>query len=72
MVAGKAEIFGSELVKSKKYLFTSSSKVAVYTWHGCTVAISLNIYLFSVPYECILAYCPYECILAYCYTASIS
>ncbi|XP_022246183.1 polyribonucleotide 5'-hydroxyl-kinase Clp1-like isoform X3 [Limulus polyphemus] len=37
--SGTAEIFGTELVKSKKYTFTSGSKKAVYTWHGCTIEL---------------------------------
>lgn len=36
-MSGKAEIFGSELTKSRKYTFASGSKVAIFTWHGCTV-----------------------------------
>ncbi|KAK2158978.1 hypothetical protein LSH36_161g16015 [Paralvinella palmiformis] len=39
MITGKAEIFGSELVEGKKYVFTSGSKVAVFTWHGCTLTL---------------------------------
>lgn len=34
---GLAEIFGVELVKSKKYLFPIGAKGAVFTWHGCTI-----------------------------------
>lgn len=37
LTSGKAEIFGSELVKNHKYSFTSGSKVAVFTWHGCLI-----------------------------------
>jgi len=38
--SGMAEVFGTEIVKNKKYLFTSSSKMAVFTWHGCTVEVT--------------------------------
>ena len=39
---GKAELFGTELNKSKKYTFESCSKVAVFSWHGCTLLISFS------------------------------
>lgn len=34
---GQAEVFGTELVKGKKYEFGSGAKIAVYTWQGCTL-----------------------------------
>lgn len=37
MKTGRAEIFGTELVKEEKYEFGSGAKVAVYTWQGCTL-----------------------------------
>ncbi|KAG7202773.1 hypothetical protein KM043_009941 [Ampulex compressa] len=37
--SGLAEVFGTELVKGKKYEFTAGAKVAVYTWQGCTVEL---------------------------------
>lgn len=37
---GQAEIFGTELVRNKVYNFGSKAKVAVYTWHGCTVQVT--------------------------------
>lgn len=37
---GQAEIFGTELVKNKPYVFGSSAKAAIFTWHGCTVEIT--------------------------------
>lgn len=37
---GQAEIFGTELVRNKVYKFGSRVKVAVYTWHGCTVQVT--------------------------------
>lgn len=36
---GQAEIFGTELVKNKVYSFQSGAKVAVFTWHGCTLEL---------------------------------
>eukprot|EP00112_Aurelia_sp_Birch-Aquarium-sp1_P009417 Seg207.9 transcript_id=Seg207.9/GoldUCD/mRNA.D3Y31 product="Polyribonucleotide 5'-hydroxyl-kinase Clp1" protein_id=Seg207.9/GoldUCD/D3Y31 len=36
---GQAEIFGTELVKNKVYSFRSGDKVAVFTWHGCTLEL---------------------------------
>ncbi|XP_074653182.1 polyribonucleotide 5'-hydroxyl-kinase Clp1-like [Tubulanus polymorphus] len=40
LVEGKAEIFGSELAIGKKYVFSSSAKVAVFTWHGCLITLT--------------------------------
>uniref|UniRef100_A0A0B6ZVK8 Protein CLP1 homolog n=1 Tax=Arion vulgaris TaxID=1028688 RepID=A0A0B6ZVK8_9EUPU len=39
MTEGRGEMFGTELAKNKKYVFVSSSKVAIYTWHGCTLQL---------------------------------
>ncbi|XP_046387891.1 protein CLP1 homolog [Ischnura elegans] len=36
---GMAEVFGTELVKGKAYVFTSGAKIAVFTWQGCTVEL---------------------------------
>ncbi|KAI4488123.1 PREDICTED: protein CLP1 homolog [Polistes canadensis] len=36
---GLAEVFGTELVKGKKYEFSAGAKVAVFTWQGCTVEL---------------------------------
>ncbi|XP_011708131.1 PREDICTED: protein CLP1 homolog [Wasmannia auropunctata] len=36
---GRAEVFGTALVRGKKYEFTTGAKVAVYTWQGCTVEL---------------------------------
>lgn len=36
---GQAEIFGTELVRNKTYTFGAGSKIAVFTWHGCTVEV---------------------------------
>jgi polyribonucleotide 5'-hydroxyl-kinase len=34
-----AEIFGTELVKGKRYSFNGGSKIAVFTWQGCLLEI---------------------------------
>jgi len=34
-----AEIFGTELVKGKRYTFNGGSKIAVFTWQGCLLEI---------------------------------
>lgn len=38
--SGMAEIFGTELVKGKKYEFGSGAKIAVFTYQGCTVELA--------------------------------
>ncbi|KAH8106888.1 Pre-mRNA cleavage complex II protein Clp1-domain-containing protein [Cristinia sonorae] len=40
LLRGRAEIFGSELVEGKIYLFYEECKAAVFTWQGCTIEIS--------------------------------
>ncbi|EMP27658.1 Polyribonucleotide 5'-hydroxyl-kinase Clp1 [Chelonia mydas] len=40
LLAGMAEIFGTELTRNKKFTFDAGAKVAVFTWHGCTVQLS--------------------------------
>uniref|UniRef100_A0A2R5LJW0 Protein CLP1 homolog n=2 Tax=Ornithodoros turicata TaxID=34597 RepID=A0A2R5LJW0_9ACAR len=37
--SGLAEIFGAELVKNRKFTFGAGAKVAVFTWHGCTLEL---------------------------------
>lgn len=39
VVAGKAEIFGTELANNVEYNF-KGKKLAVFTWHGCTIISS--------------------------------
>ncbi|KAM9325920.1 polyribonucleotide 5'-hydroxyl-kinase Clp1 isoform 1-T1 [Gastrophryne carolinensis] len=39
LVSGMAEVFGTELVKNKKYTFPPGSRAAVFTWHGCAVQL---------------------------------
>lgn len=37
--SGLAEVFGTELVKGKKYIFSGGSKIAVFTWQGCLLEL---------------------------------
>lgn len=37
--SGMAEVFGTELVKGKNYMFTTGAKIAVFTWQGCIVEL---------------------------------
>lgn len=34
-----AEVFGTELVKGKAYVFTTGAKIAVFTWQGCVIEL---------------------------------
>lgn len=36
---GKAELFGTELVKQKPYEFHTGAKVAIFTYHGCKLLV---------------------------------
>lgn len=40
LLQGQGEVFGTELVRNKKFTFKAGSNVAIFTWHGCTVEIS--------------------------------
>ncbi|KAL8576254.1 hypothetical protein ACOMHN_006177 [Nucella lapillus] len=40
MMDGMAEVFGTEITKQQTYNFLPGYKVAVYTFHGCTIKIS--------------------------------
>ena len=40
LIDGLAEVFGAELAKKMEYTFLPGSKVAVFTYHGCTIKIS--------------------------------
>lgn len=42
LLSGKAEVFGTELAPEKPYTFFSGAKVAVYTWHGCSLKLVGN------------------------------
>lgn len=39
MKLGLAEVFGTELFKGKVYEFHTGAKVAIFTWHGCTIEL---------------------------------
>ena len=48
LLKGTAEVFGTELARNKDYTLSRRSKVAIFTWHGCTVrvvGVPLVIYL---------------------------
>jgi polyribonucleotide 5'-hydroxyl-kinase len=38
--SGFAELYGTELVKSKKYTFHQGAKVAIFSYQGCTIKIT--------------------------------
>ncbi|KZT26576.1 hypothetical protein NEOLEDRAFT_1196965 [Neolentinus lepideus HHB14362 ss-1] len=40
LIRGQAEIFGTELVDGKAYVFGQECKAAVFTWQGCTIEMS--------------------------------
>ena len=40
MLAGKAEVYGTELAPNKIYSFPPGSKVAIFTWFSCTIKVS--------------------------------
>ncbi|XP_076460941.1 polyribonucleotide 5'-hydroxyl-kinase Clp1-like [Babylonia areolata] len=39
MIDGMAEVFGTEITKKQQYKFMPGSKMAVYTFHGCTIKL---------------------------------
>jgi len=39
LVDGTAEIFGTEMVKGKPYQFGPGAKLAIFTYHGCSVQL---------------------------------
>ena len=40
LLFGVAEVFGTELAKSKRYNVGPRSKIAIFTWFGCTIRVS--------------------------------
>lgn len=42
LMGGTAEIFGAELAKRQVYTLQSRSKIAIFTWHGCTIRVVGN------------------------------
>jgi polyribonucleotide 5'-hydroxyl-kinase len=41
LIAGTAEIFGTEIAQDHVYKFAFTN-VAVFTWHGCKIEVTLN------------------------------
>ncbi|XP_041029913.1 polyribonucleotide 5'-hydroxyl-kinase Clp1 [Carcharodon carcharias] len=39
LLSGMAEIFATELTRNKRFTFDGGSKVAVFTWHGCSLQL---------------------------------
>ncbi|EJW79287.1 hypothetical protein WUBG_09805, partial [Wuchereria bancrofti] len=39
LVDGRAEVFGTELIQHKKYVFPAGSRVAVFTWKKAVVEL---------------------------------
>ena len=39
LIHGTCELYGSELLIDKQYIFNKSQKFALYTYHGCTLSI---------------------------------
>ncbi|CAK8680053.1 polyribonucleotide 5'-hydroxyl-kinase Clp1-like [Clavelina lepadiformis] len=40
LLDGSAELFGTELVHSRSYIFESGAKIAVFTWFGCSIRLT--------------------------------
>lgn len=40
LTTGRAEIYGSEIIKNKKYVINSFNSISIFTWNGCTVKIT--------------------------------
>nr|CAB3231681.1 polyribonucleotide 5'-hydroxyl-kinase Clp1 [Phallusia mammillata] len=40
LIDGSAELFGTELVRSRSYIFESGAKIAVFTWFGCSLRLT--------------------------------
>ena len=36
---GTAEVFGTEMARNQNYNLSPRMKLAVFTWHGCTVRV---------------------------------
>lgn len=39
LLTGTAEVFGTEMARNKSYVLSQRLKVAIFTWHGCTVRV---------------------------------
>jgi polyribonucleotide 5'-hydroxyl-kinase len=47
LLSGTAEVFGLELVLHADYPFGDEAKVAIFSWRGCDLEISLSASLFG-------------------------
>ena len=50
LVAGSAELFGAELATDKSYPLTGT-KVAIFTWHGCTLEVIGKLHIVYISKE---------------------
>lgn len=73
VLTGMAEIFGSELNRNKKYTFGPGSKIAVFTWQGCSVNLYGKPEVSSLLRFCMswLMYCSIIC-MRWCISLSIT
>ena len=39
MLRGTAEVFGTEMARNQSYSLSPRLKLAVFTWHGCTLRV---------------------------------
>ena len=39
LLTGTAEVFGTEMARNKVYTLSRRLKVAIFTWHGCTLRV---------------------------------
>lgn len=39
LLTGTAEVFGTEMARNKNYTLSHRLKVAIFTWHGCTLRV---------------------------------
>lgn len=39
LLVGTAEVFGTEMARSKSYSLSPRLKIAIFTWHGCTLRV---------------------------------
>lgn len=42
LLQGSAEVFGAELAMDKPYHLRGNNKIAIFTWHGCTLDVDLE------------------------------
>lgn len=39
LLTGTAEVFGTEMARNKNYTISHRLKIAIFTWHGCTLRV---------------------------------